>query len=304
MANEVVEMEEYISKLLEQVRFQKAHKAIGDEIRAHIEEQIDDNISEGMDKEAAEKNAVKDMGDPVKTGIALDKVHRPQVAWGVIIAAIGVGIFGAIIHFFLNKVPTSTIYEANILGNITVDDTGYYIYNVVCGIGVMLIFYLIDYTVVAKYSKIVAAILMISYAIKNFALYKRMENVDAYLNQEPSVYSSLEKFFGWAGPRIFLLVPLFAGILYKYKGQKYEGLVKSLIWILAIGVVAAGVNNQEFRSIVIVICLLVELTIAIQKEWIKVPKKPAIAAIWSLFTVIPIALVRFMYNNKFLSIKK
>ncbi|MBQ4220776.1 MAG: FtsW/RodA/SpoVE family cell cycle protein, partial [Butyrivibrio sp.] len=76
-------MEEYIKMLLEQVRFQKAHKAIGDELRSHIEDQIENNISEGMDKETAEKIAVEDMGDPVEAGIALDKVHRPQVAWGV-----------------------------------------------------------------------------------------------------------------------------------------------------------------------------------------------------------------------------
>ena len=297
-------MEEYIKKLLEQVRFEKSHKAIGDEIRSHIEDQIEANISEGMDKETAEKSAVQDMGDPVETGVALDKVHRPQIAWGVIIAAIGVGILGVIIHLFLNKVPTSYSSEIKIFGNIIVDDTGYYIYNVVCGIAVMLIFFLIDYTVVAKYSKIAAVILMVSYAIKNFALCKRMENMDAFLNQEPSAYESLESFFSWSGPRIFLLVPLFAGIIYKYKGQKYEGLIKSFIWIVAIGIVAAGVNNQEYRSLVIVISLLVELTIAIQKEWIKVPKIPAIAAIWSLATVIPVVLVRFMYNNRILSITK
>ena len=66
-------MEEYIKKLLEQVRFQKAHKAIEDEIRAHIEDQIEDNMSEGMDKETAEKRAVEDMGNPVDVGIELDK---------------------------------------------------------------------------------------------------------------------------------------------------------------------------------------------------------------------------------------
>ncbi|WP_026655650.1 permease prefix domain 1-containing protein [Butyrivibrio sp. AE3003] len=80
-------MEEYIKKLLEQVRFEKAHKAIGDEIRAHIENQIEANVLDGMDKETAEKRAVEDMGDPVETGIALDKVHRPQMAWGVVIVA-------------------------------------------------------------------------------------------------------------------------------------------------------------------------------------------------------------------------
>ena len=62
-------MEEYIKMLLEQVRFEKAHKAIGDEIRAHIEEQIEANISDGMDRVTAEKKAVEDMGDPMEVGM-------------------------------------------------------------------------------------------------------------------------------------------------------------------------------------------------------------------------------------------
>ena len=38
-------MEEYIKKLLEQVRFEKAHKSIADELRAHIEDQIEANVA-------------------------------------------------------------------------------------------------------------------------------------------------------------------------------------------------------------------------------------------------------------------
>ena len=296
-------MEEYIKKLLEQVRFQKAHKAIGDELRSHIEDQIETNISEGMDRETAEKIAVEDMGDPVETGIALDKVHRPQVAWGVIVAAIGVGLFGAIIHFLLGKLPSSSGSEISILGNVTVDNAGYYLYNVVCGIAIMLGMYLIDYTMVAKYSKVIAVILLISYAIRTFALYKRLDNFDAYGNEIPSVYSSIYNFFSWSGPRIFLLVPLFAGILYKYKGQKYKGLISAFVWIIITGLVAIG-YDQEYRSAIIVICMLVELTIAIEKEWIKVPKVQSVTAIWSLSAVIPIVIIRFMYNNKLLSESK
>ena len=87
-------MEEYIKKLLEQVRFEKAHKAIGDEIRSHIEDQIEANVLDGMDEETAEKSAVADMGDPVEAGAQLDKVHRPQMAWGVVIIALFVAIMG------------------------------------------------------------------------------------------------------------------------------------------------------------------------------------------------------------------
>ena len=104
-------MEEYIRMLLEQVRFQKAHKAIGDEIRTHIEDQVQANISEGMDQETAEKRAVEDMGDPVEAGIRLDKVHRPQIAWGVIIIAIVVGVLGAIVNGMLSKQPAEATYN-------------------------------------------------------------------------------------------------------------------------------------------------------------------------------------------------
>ena len=91
-------MEEYIKKLLEQVRFRKAHKGIEDEIRSHIEDQIEDNMSEGMDKETAEKRAVEDMGNPVDVGIELDKVHSPKIAWSVVIATLTVAVFGMILQ--------------------------------------------------------------------------------------------------------------------------------------------------------------------------------------------------------------
>ena len=47
-----------------------------EEIRDHIESQIEDNLSEEMTFEEAEKNAVTDMGDPVEVGISLDRIHN------------------------------------------------------------------------------------------------------------------------------------------------------------------------------------------------------------------------------------
>ncbi|MBE5829886.1 MAG: hypothetical protein E7305_10560 [Butyrivibrio sp.] len=96
-------MEEYIKKLLEQVRFKKAHKSIEGEIRSHIEEQINDNISAGMDRADAEKAAVEDMGDPVEVGISMDGVHRPQIAWNVVALAVIIGIMSIFVHEFMIK---------------------------------------------------------------------------------------------------------------------------------------------------------------------------------------------------------
>ena len=67
-------MEEYLKKVLEQIRCKKAQGEIREELRAHIEDQKEANLAAGMSAEEAEREAVADMGDPVETGIALDKV--------------------------------------------------------------------------------------------------------------------------------------------------------------------------------------------------------------------------------------
>ena len=81
-------MDEYLKTLLEQIRCKKARPYVKKEFQDHIEDQIEANMHAGMDREQAEREAVRDMGDPVETGISLDSVHRPQVAWkllGIII---------------------------------------------------------------------------------------------------------------------------------------------------------------------------------------------------------------------------
>ena len=50
-------MEKYLEKLLLQIRCKKARPYIAEEIKGHIESQIEDNIADGMSYEEAEKNA-------------------------------------------------------------------------------------------------------------------------------------------------------------------------------------------------------------------------------------------------------
>ena len=266
-------MEEYIKKLLEQIRFQKAHKAIEDEIRLHIEDQIKENISGGMDKETAEKKAVEDMGDPVDAGIALDKVHRPQVAVGVIVIALVSTVIGTIVNVLLSNIYTSyDIWNPN---RMLLRGSELYIYNAILGIIVMLILYFIDYTTVARYSVVAAIAVLIATVVGNI--------------------------FGWTGSLAFLMIPLFAGILYKYREQKYRALTYSLLWIIATGVIASR-QEMRIRAVIIVICMLVELTFAIKNEWLKVPKIPVLVSVWVLFTVFPAGLIWFLYKNRLMSL--
>ena len=48
-------MEKYLEKLLLQIRCKKARPYIAEEIRGHIESQIEDNIADGMSYEEADR---------------------------------------------------------------------------------------------------------------------------------------------------------------------------------------------------------------------------------------------------------
>ena len=75
--------------LLEQIRCKRAWAMIEEEIRNHILDQAEANRQQGMEEEEALAEAVRDMGDPVEAGVALDRIHRPQTEWGMM-ALIGV----------------------------------------------------------------------------------------------------------------------------------------------------------------------------------------------------------------------
>lgn len=112
-------MEEYIEKLISQIRCKKARPYIADEIRNHIEEQIEDNKLNGMTGEEAEKCAVIDMGDPIDVGVSMDKIHRPRISWKILIVVGILSILGIVIQYsslnLLNSKPQiNELYQSSI----------------------------------------------------------------------------------------------------------------------------------------------------------------------------------------------
>lgn len=52
-------MDEYLEKVISQIRCKKARPYIKGELKNHIEDQIADNVEAGMHKAEAEKSAVE-----------------------------------------------------------------------------------------------------------------------------------------------------------------------------------------------------------------------------------------------------
>ena len=80
---------EYLETLLAQIQEKRARASVLQEVESHIDDQKQAYLSEGMLEELAEEKAVADMGDPIETGIALNQIHRPKPAWGMLAAIAG-----------------------------------------------------------------------------------------------------------------------------------------------------------------------------------------------------------------------
>ena len=208
-------MDEYLKTLLEQIRCKKARPYVKQEFQDHIEDQIEANMQAGMDREQAEREAVRDMGDPVETGISLDSVHRPQVAWKLLGIIVLISIAGVLIH-------------AGIAGKISENaaaGSDRYVFHVVIGLAVMMILYLLDYTVLARFSKIIAVILLFACLVTLLGGYQ-LNGARYFIVLPGGRGISMQTL-------MLFYVPIYGAILYKYHGWGYKGLMRAIIWMIA-----------------------------------------------------------------------
>ena len=89
--------EEFIKEVSEQIRCKKAVKFVSEELADHIDGEKEHNVLCGMSEKEAEYEAVKQMGDPVETGVALDRIHRPKIPVVLLISVAVISVLG-ILH--------------------------------------------------------------------------------------------------------------------------------------------------------------------------------------------------------------
>jgi len=282
-------MEKYLEKLLLQIRCKKARPYIAEEIRDHIESQIEDNLSSGMAYEEAEKNAVADMGDPVAVGISLDKIHKPKVNWKLLAMAGILSILGILVqqslcyHYRHYELPD--YLQAMIQPTMTG-----FVGSVVLGFFVMCCIYFVDYTTIAKYSKVIGLSIIVLGILSNFGV----------------VTNGVRYYIGFGMFRISVVsllmfyIPIYGAILYKYRNGGRGSLFISLVWLVVPVGIAFRLPNIV-ASAVLMISMLIQLTVAIKKGWYRVPVKKTIGILWGVFAVLPIVSLFAMYSMHLLA---
>lgn len=148
---------DYINTVLEQIRCKAVHKALEKELEAHIDDCAEAFAAEGLSPEEAEEKAVLTMGDPVETGMGLDRVHRPKFPWATAVSALLLLIAAMLAEYFLR---TQFGFKAFID-----EDFGI---NIFLGAAIAVlsaaVFCLADYTVFLKAPKALYVVYLIGFA--------------------------------------------------------------------------------------------------------------------------------------------
>lgn len=243
---------EYVKKVCDQIRWKRAHNSVSEELLEHIEDQKYAFIKKGQNKEDAEKNAILEMGDAVTVGQQLDRTHRPKPDWGIF-SLIGILIFfGAIVQFIIS-------YHSGITSEIAYFNAfSKYLITIPFGIAILLFIYLADYTLIARKP-------IVSYGI--IFLLVVNESISRYTNYSNLLYKAI------------LLIPLYAAIVYSYRGGKYKEIIK--LGIIAIVTISIFIYGHGYMPCLIFsFSGIVVLTAAIVKNWFLVNKVKALSLVY------------------------
>jgi cell division protein FtsW (lipid II flippase) len=196
-----MDIQEYLDRVTGQIRNKKARELTVNELQAHIEDQAAAYENSGCSPEEAALMAVKEMGDPVQVGMELDRLHRPQFPTGMVCFIMLISLISIMVQY--NR--THAVF-------------------VLAGIGCMLGICLLDYTIVGKYGRFIAGAFLAVLTIAWKCSHLTINGASRWIQIGPAAMDG--------SVLVLLYLPLFGGILYAYRGQRYRCIFKILIWML------------------------------------------------------------------------
>ena len=250
---------EYLEIVAAQVRCKRAVPYLKEELEDHIQDQKDAYLAQGMNPFEAEMAAVKEMGDPVETGVQLDMVHRPKMEWKVLIGAIFMGLIGLAVQYLIAKSSEPSLDVSGCFGLLDRQLIG-----MTAGIIIMFILCYLDYSMLIRWAFPIWGLLQI--AIVYFVLCGNTVNGHSLTAMRLA----------------FFIVPFYAGVVYKFRNEKWKGLLKSIV-CLGITVISVLMVPDLSAAITILLSGMIMISIAVYQKWYQVDRKKVLIGLWGSF---------------------
>ena len=269
-----MKLDEYLETVSEQIRYTKIRQTVTDELKDHILDQAEAYEACGAFPEEALERAVREMGDPVETGVALDHIHRPQMNWGIVtliglVSIFSIGIF----------------YVANL--------TGFDMYSwqrqaafVLTGFLLMLLVYRLDYSILGRLGWKTAVIFLVTFFAVWLILGSEIYGMRRWIHFG---------FLSFSVSEIMLLyVPLFGAALYAFRDDGYKILWKAGL-LMMIPVLFLFQIPDFSAAVFLFICLFCLFIFAVCKGWYQISKKIVAGISSGIVLLTPAAFIGYFY---------
>lgn len=268
-------IDQYLTPLLEQIRSKSAREMVREEMNSHIEEQYADNLFLGMNEEKAMEAAIRDMGDPVEVGVAMDRIHRPKPAVGMLILMAAIAVCSILIY--------SHMYSSAQAAGYDMYGPGRFVLHVTLGFAVMLILYRLDYSRIAQFAKVIGGIFIAMELLCCFTeAGVRVNGNKMWLHFGTLNISMLAI--------AFLFVPVFGAILYQHRGTSLKGLIVSIVWMVIQTILVLECTSIPI-AVLVFYTMAVLVTIAVYKGWFVKKRRMFTGLFWAIILMFPAAFL-------------
>ena len=255
---------------MEQVRWRRARPALAQELRAHLLDQRDACLAQGMSQTEAEAESLRQMGDPVEVGTQLDRVHRPAPQWGML-ALVGLLLCSGFLiqATVMQQLDGVQPYMPTVIASILL------------GVAAMAAVYLGDYTLLGRRPVLLYALGLTGLALLTVA----SEDIVYGVKVEGISYTLL-------GPVLYAL------LVYGLRGKGWRGLLLALAGLVLPVVLPCLIPNFTSGAIAGLSGAAVVLT-AVWKGWMGVPRKQGTAAVAAGLLVLNGAALWYLFGSPY-----
>lgn len=221
----------YINDVCEQIKFREVHQEVKLELKTHLQDIVEENLSKGFSEDEAVNQAITQMGSANIVGKQLDKIHKPKPEWSIIALSLLFASLGLLAMYFIEKQSLYTSASISIFAKSLV--------TTIIGVVIAAGLYLYDYRKLESYSRHIYLGTVL--ALLTVVVFGQSFNGKSYLNVGPIYFDLAE-----ISPLLFSMA--LAGILsrWDWSGPKklLQGLLLCLlplVLILAVPSFSAGV---------------------------------------------------------------
>ncbi len=269
-----MKLDEYLQTVSEQIRYTKIRPSVTEELKNHILDQAEVYEECGAFPEEALERAVREMGDPVETGVALDRIHRPQMNWGIVTAIAVISLLSIGVFYIADIVaPDAYPWQRQAI-------------FVMSGFLMMLLVYRLDYSILGNFgwkpAVLFLCIMIVGLVFWGFSIH----GANRWIDIGPFVISVPEA--------MILYIPLFGAALYSFRGEGYGVLLKVLpLIVVPVGFV--WLTPTLSNALILFASLFSLFMFAVWKDWFCISKKLVLGISCSLSALSPAAFLGYFY---------